>query len=129
MISLIKKLIRPRRSNKKVSEMLLNITDTFHLGDTADEKQSLLDCAVNAWNIACLDEKERIQAIKCYMKEFKKLNPSFTNKDLMKEKEILTIFINEKVRLYPDEKMQIVNVQVRSIDDKDHVTVTSMQIR
>jgi len=57
------------------------------MGEDIAEKQELLNASVSAWNIACLKDDKRQQAINKFMKEYKKLNPTFTKDDFKDEEE------------------------------------------
>ena len=54
--------------------------DYIAIGENIEEKQELLNGAVSAWNIACLEEKKRKRAIKVYMVEYRKLNSTHVRK-------------------------------------------------
>lgn len=48
--------------------MLLNVAGDFiYMGENIEEKQEYLNCAVGAWNIACLKKENRNSAIKKYI--------------------------------------------------------------
>lgn len=113
----------------KISELLLNVARGFiNMGKTIEEKQEQLNCAVSAWNIACLMKENRNSAIKKYMDEYKKLNPAFTENDFKDAEENLQLLIKQKNKLYPDFHKQIINAVIREIDGKNHVTVASMKM-
>ena len=58
--------------------MLLDVASEFlAMGEDILDKQQLLNAAVSAWNIACLKGDKRQQAIKNFLKDYMKLNPSF----------------------------------------------------
>ena len=60
MISQIKNLLKKGDAKPKVSEMLINVAGNFiSMGDDEEEKQQLLNCAVSAWNMACLEEEKK----------------------------------------------------------------------
>jgi len=120
---------RKRKSSKKkkVSKMLLDIAKEYIvLGEDTEEKQELLNGAASAWNIACLDEKERKRAIKNYMKEYRKLNPTHSKEDLDDVEEDLRILIKQKDELYPEVRIQIAGVNIEEKGGKDHVSVLSI---
>lgn len=122
-----KHLPRSKSSKQKVSEMVLGFAgDYIAMGEDIEEKQECLNGAVSAWNIACLDEVDRKRAIKKYMKEYRKLNPTHNKQDLRDVKEDLRLLIKQKENLYPEVRVQIVNAHIQEIDGKDHVTVMSL---
>jgi len=97
------------------------------MGEDLEEKQELLNSAASAWNIACLDEIERDFAIKRYMKQFSKLNPTHNKTDLDDVEENLKLLIKQKEKLYPDVKIQIAGAYIEMKGGKDHVYVMSVR--
>lgn len=124
-----KKQSRKRKSsNNKVSAMVLDFAREYiAMGEDLEEKQELLNGAVSAWNIACLDENKRKRAITKYIKECRKMNPTYSEKDLQDVEENLSLLIKQKDKFYPDVRIQIVDV-IKEINGKDHITVTSMNV-
>ena len=113
----------------KISEMLLKVAGSFiHMVEDIEQKQEQLNCAASAWNIACLKLENRDSAIKKYMDEYKRLNPTFSESDFKDAEENLHLLIKQKNKLYPDFHKQILNAVIREIDGKDHVTVVSVKM-
>ncbi len=126
---MLSRLFKRKPQQKKVSEMLLNVAGDFiAMGEDIAEKQELLNASVSAWNIACLKDDKRQQAINKFMKEYKKLNPTFTKDDFKDEEENLRLLIRHKDALYPDINIQIVNAIVQEVDGKNHITVASAKM-
>ncbi len=126
---MLSRLFKRKPQQKKVSEMLLNVAGDFiAMGEDIAEKQELLNASVSAWNIACLKDDKRQQAINKFMKEYKKLNPTFTKDDFKDEEENLRLLIRQKDELYPDINIQIVNAIVQEVDGKNHITVASAKM-
>lgn len=103
--------------------------DYISMSEDIEEKQQYLNGAVSAWNIACLDEKDRKRSIKKYMAEYRKLNPSQGRRDFRDVEENLRLLIKEKEKLYPEVRIQIVDAHIQEIDGKNHVTVASLSIK
>ncbi len=126
---MLKRLFDRKPKQKKVSEMLLDVAGAFlAMGENITEKQELLNAAASAWNIACLKGDKRQQAIKKFMKEYKKLNPTFTKDHFKDEEENLRLLIRQKDKLYPDVNIQIVNAIIHEIDGQNHITVASATV-
>lgn len=102
--------------------------DYIGLGEDIEEMQQYLNGAVSAWNIACLDEKDRKRSIKKYMSQYRKWNPAQTKRELRAVKADLKLLIKQKEKLYPKVRIQIVDAQIEEIDGKNHVTVASLNI-
>jgi hypothetical protein len=121
-------IFRKKRAKKiKISEMLLNFAGNYiSMGEDIEEKQQYLNGVVSAWNIACLNEKDRERSIKKYMSEYRKLNPLQSKRDFRDVEENLRLLIKEKEKFYPEVRIQIVNAHIQEIDGKIHVTVASL---
>ena len=121
---------RNKSKRKKISEMVLDFAGEFiEMGENVEEKQQYLNSAVSAWNIACLDEKAQKRAIKKYMHEYRKLNPTQSKRDFRDVEKNLILLIKNKMKLYPEERVQIVDARIQEINGKNHVTVASLNIK
>jgi len=110
--------------------MIMDYAGNFILeGEDEFEKQQRLNTAASAWNFACLSDNEIKLNIKKYLKECKKLNPEYNKKDLMEIKSIIKDLIVEKIKMYPDIKIQIFNAQLKEENGKAYITVASLDIR
>ena len=103
--------------------------DYIAMGEDIEDKQQYLNSAVSAWNIACLDEKDRKRSIKKYMAEYRKLNPTQSKQDFRDVEEDLRLLIKQKEKLYPAIRVQIVDAHIKEVNGKNHVTVASLSIK
>lgn len=114
----------------KMSELILNVAGDFiNMGEDINEKQEYLNCAVSSWNIACLKKENQKAAINKYIKEYRKLNPTFSIKDFKDEEENIKLIIQQKDKLYPNINKQIAGAKIQEINGKIHVTVASIRIK
>lgn len=121
---------RKKSKRKKISEMVLDFAgDYIAMGTDIEDKQQYLNSAVSAWNIACLDKKDRKRSIKKYMSEYRRLNPEQTKKDLSDVKKDMKSLIKQKENLYPEVRIQIFDAQIQEVDGKNHVTVASLKMK
>ena len=110
--------------------MVLNFAgDYIVMGDDVEEKQQYLNGAVSAWNIACLDEKDRKRSIKKYMTKYRKLNPMQSKRDYRDVEKDLWLLIQQKENLYPDVRTQIIDAKIEEINGKNHITVASVDTK
>lgn len=110
--------------------MLLDVASEYiALGEDIEDKQQYLNGAVSAWNIACLSDKERKAALKKYRKQYSRMNPSHTKQDLNGALEDIQLLIDRKDKMYPNVYVQIAHATIETINDKDHITVASINIR
>lgn len=118
-----------RSRKKKISEMVGDFAgDYISLGDDIQEMQQYLHAAVSAWNIACLDKRDRVRLIKSYMKNYRKMNPEQNKRVYKGVEDDLRLLIKQKIKLYPDVEVQIVDAKIEEIDGKTHIKVASMNI-
>jgi len=103
--------------------------DYIAMGEDIEDKQQYLNSAVSAWNIACLDEKDRKHSIKKYMAEYRKLNPTQSKQDFRDVEKDLRLLIKQKENLYPEVRVQIVDAHIKEVDGKNYVTVASLSIK
>ena len=124
-------IFREKKSKKnKISEMVLGFAgDYIAMGEDIEAKQQYLNSAVSAWNIACLDEKDRKRLIKKYMAEYRKINPTQSKQDFRDVEEDLRLLVKQKEKLYPEVRVQIVDAHIKEVDGKNHVTVASLSIK
>ena len=121
---------RNKSKRKKISEMVMDFAgDYIAMGEDIEDKQQYLNSAVSAWNIACLDEKDRKRSIKKYMAEYRKLNPTQNRQDFRDVEDDLSLLIKQKEKLYPEVRVQIVDAHIKEVNGKNHVTVASLSIK
>lgn len=119
-----------QEKQEKMSEMVAHFArEYFNLGGDIEHKQQLLNSAVSAWNIACLNEQKREEAVKKYLDGWKRLNPTHEKEMLKGVEEDLRLLIKRKLELYPDIKKQIVNAHIQEVDGKNRITVASVAIK
>lgn len=112
---------------RKISEMVMEFAaDYINMGDTLEERQSYLNSACTAWNIAILDEQTRPVALEKYLDKYMALNPGIT--DATNLKKDMLLLIQEKLRLFPEVKKLIADAELKMVDGKHVVTVASMKI-
>lgn len=95
------------------------------MGDTHDEKQSLLNAACSAWNLACNPPEVRQTNLDSYMKEYVRYNRSADREELDGVRDNMQKLIAQKLRLFPDDFRQIVGAQLVKSGDKDRIEVVS----
>ncbi len=123
----LKKHITPK---KKMSEMVLEYaSDYISMGETLEERQSLLNSACSAWNFSLLDTEERGNAIQKYLKEYKKYNPNADATHCNDVIENIQKLIDVKLKMFPDINKPIVSAYIDNINGRDHVSVASMRVK
>lgn len=119
-----------QEKKQKVSEMVVHFAGEYlALGEDMEHKQQLLNSAVSAWNIACLNEQKREKAIKKYLEGWKSFNPTHGKDMLEGVEEDIRLLIKRKLELYPDIKKQIIRAHIQDEQGKDRITVASVTLR
>ena len=57
------------------------------------------------------------------------MNPSHTKRDINEALENIQLLIDRKDKLYPDVYVQITHATLETINNQDHVTVASVNLR
>jgi hypothetical protein len=98
----------------KMSELIGEYaSDYINMGDTPEERQSFLNGACTAWNIANLPEHSRGEAIRRVIKEYKRVNPGVDDAgDFERD---LRILIQKKLEMFPDIKKEILGATIEPI--------------
>jgi len=116
-------------STKKVSEMIWAFAgDLIQMGETLDEKQSYLNAACTAWNIACLPSDMHQRSLDKYEEAYRSYNPHADDQEIANVREDMEKLIKNKLRLFPNVNKQIVNARITQTEGKDRIDVASMTI-
>jgi hypothetical protein len=90
-------------------------SDYINMGEDTEERQSYLNGACTAWNIANLDQKDREGAIQQTIEGFKRINPGAD--DVEDFEQNLRKLIQKKLEMFPDIKKIIVDAKIEPIDE------------
>ena len=124
----MKNEIRKSSENQKISEMVLKVAKGYiDMGETRKERENYLRSACTAWNIACLSPLKRESAIQQYIEQCREINNSDPTDDKALEEDI-RLLIKQKVKLFPDVNVQIVNSKIDNIGGQDHAIVVTARI-
>jgi len=103
----------------KMSELIGEYASDFiNMGETTEERQSYLNSACSAWNIAVLPEPLREEAIRYNVKEYKRINPGIDDAD--DHADNLRKLIQKKLQMFPDIKKVIIDAVIEPISDKKY---------
>lgn len=112
-------------SQTKISAMLLEVADGYiQMGNDIPERLNYLRSALNAWNIACLPEEQRDQAIVKLLDTFKKYNPGSTIQNISNVESDIRQLVDQKIKLYPSVNVRLVDCAVEIIDGKEQVFIS-----
>lgn len=109
------------------SEMLVRWAGEFiALAADPQEKKGRLGFAINAWNLACMPNREREQAVVRFLAKLREINPSGPHQAM---KHDLDTLITSKLLMFPDQQRQFLSARIdQNAQGKDEITVVSMPL-
>lgn len=121
----IKNLIINTSPQIRISELIEKYaSDYINMGDNTEERQSFLNGACTAWNIALLPEDMREEALRRSIAEYKRINPGVDDAGSFAHD--LKILVQKKLQMFPEVKKLIVGAMVVPISEtKYRITVAS----
>ena len=125
---------RRKKSNKptkrKMSEMILEMGAGFvGVGDTIGERQNRLNAACTAWNMACCSPEVRQRQLEQYKEGYLRFNPATSPSDLANILKDMELLIERKLKMFPDDKRQIVSVRVVMVGNDYRIEVASATLQ
>lgn len=110
-------------TKRKMSEMLSEMAVGFlGVGDTIEERQNRLNAA---WNMACGSPENRQQQFEQNREEYLRFNPGTPPGVLANIFKDIELLIERKLKLFPDDKRQIVDARVVKVGDGFRIVVAS----
>ena len=103
----------------KMSELIGEYaSDYINMGETTDERQSYLNSACSAWNIAVLPEHLREEALRRNIEEYKRINPGIDDADNLAHD--LRKLIEKKLQMFPGVRKVIIDASIEPISDTQY---------
>ena len=100
----------------KMSELIGEYaSDYIDMGESTEERQSYLNGACSAWNIAVLPEHLREEALRHNIAEYKRMNPGAD--DAEDHADNLRKLIKKKLQMFPGVKKVIIDAAIEPISD------------
>ena len=113
---------------QKVSAMIGDIAEGYlQMGDSKESYQELLDDACIAWNIACLNEKERSEELKKLRHALTTQNTDWSSSDVDNHIENIELLIKQKEKKYPKENIQILKGEIQVTGNNMYISVATMR--
>ena len=98
----------------KMSELIGEYaSDYINMGETTEERQSYLNGACSAWNIAVLPDHLREEALRRNIAEYKRTNPGVDDADDLADD--LRKLIQKKLQMFPGVKKVIIDASIEPI--------------
>ena len=125
---------RRKKSNKptkrKMSEMISEMAAGFlGVGDTIGERQNRLNAACSAWNMACGSPEVRQRQLERYKEGYLRFNPATSPGDLANILKDMELLIERKLKMFPDDKRQIVSARVVKVGNVYRIEVASATLQ
>ena len=115
----MKEGIRESDSAIKMSALIAEYaSDYINLGETTEERQSFLNGACTAWNIANLPDHLRDAALQQTAQKYKEMNPGIA--DVESYLHDMRILIQKKLRMFPNIRKTIVNAFIDPVNDTQY---------
>ena len=99
--------------------------DFIATGESMEQKQSRLNAACTAWNIANLPKYERRKALERYLQSYKVQNPGAQDSSFLRKD--MEHLIKQKNRLFPQVKKPILHAEIRGEGDRFSISAVSMR--
>ena len=127
-------MTRRKKSNKstkrKMSEMISEMAAGFlGVGDTIGERQNRLNAACSAWNMACGSPEVRRRQLEQYKEGYLRFNPGTSPSDLANILKDMELLIERKLRMFPDDKRQIVSARVVMVGNDYRIEIASATLQ
>ena len=125
---------RRKKSNKpakrKMSETISEMAAGFlGVGDTTGERQNRLNAACSAWNMACCSPEVRERQLEQYKEGYLRFNPATSPGDLANILKDMELLIERKLKMFPDDKRQIVSARVVKVGNVYRIEVASATLQ
>ena len=122
---------KPNKPTKrKMSEMISEMAAGFlGVGDTIGERQNRLNAACSAWNMACGSPEVRQRQLEQYKEGYLRFNPATSPGDLANILKDMELLIERKLKMFPDDKRQIVSARVVKVGNVYRIEVASATLQ
>jgi hypothetical protein len=115
--------------NRKMSEIIWEFAGDFiRMGDTMEEKESLLNAACSAWSIASSPPELRAKNLDHYMREYQRFNPNADGEELAGVRSNMEKLIQRKLEMFPSDLRQIVGARIYPAEGKDRIEIMSARV-
>ncbi len=117
----IKRWLKPKdltiNTSPKIKMSVISeyASDYINMGENTEERQSYLNGACTAWNIAILDENHREGALRGAIDGYKKMNPGTDNVENFEHN--LRILIQKKLETFSEIKKVIIDAMIEPISE------------
>jgi hypothetical protein len=112
-----------------MSEMIAKMAAGFlGVGDTLEERQNRLNAACAVWNMACRSPEVRQRQLEQYRESYLGFNPATSPSDLADILKDMESLIERKLRMFPDDKRQIIDARAVNVGTQYRIEVASLTL-
>ena len=102
--------------------------DFIRMGDTPEDRESLLNAACSAWSIACNSPEFRKKHLEQYIREYQRFNPGADDEELSGLRSYMERLIQKKLEMFPNDLRKIVGARIFKSGDKDRIEIMSASV-
>jgi hypothetical protein len=99
--------------------------DFIETGESMEQRQSRLNAACTAWNIANLPKHQRRKALQSYLQSYRAENPGVQDATFLRND--MEQLIKEKTRRFGQVKKPIVHAEIREDGERYSIFAVSMR--
>ena len=115
---------------RKMSEMISEMAAGFlGVGNSIEERQNRLTAACSAWNMACGSPESRKRQLEQYKDGYLRFNHATSPTDLANILKDMELLIERKLKMFPDDKRQIVSATVVKVGTDYRIEVASATLQ
>lgn len=120
---------RKGQGKRKISEMIWDFAGDFiRMADTLEQRQSHLNAACSAWNMAC-NPPALEKVLEQFMREYHRFNRNADRTALAGVRSDMEKLIRKKLEMFPGDLRQIVGADLVRVGDKDRIEAVSVTVR
>ena len=98
-------------------------SDYINMGESTEERQSYLNGACSAWNIAVLPEHLREEAFRRNIGEYRRMNPGIDDADNLAYD--LQMLVQKKLQMFSDVKKVIIDAVIEPISETQYRVIVA----
>jgi len=98
------------------------------MGRTLDQRQSYLNAACSAWNMACNTPEVRKKNLDHYMREYQKFNSGLAEEQLADVRSDMEKVIEVKLKMFPCDLRQVVEARIIKVGDQERVEAAALNV-
>jgi hypothetical protein len=119
-----------KSTQRKMSEMIWEMAAGFlGMRDTMAERENRLNAACSAWNMVCCPPDVRQRQLEQYKEGYLRFNPATSPSDLANIIKDMEMLIERKLKMFPDDKRQIVSARVVRVGKDYRIEVASATLQ